>query len=45
MVSQQEVMFAIDRDVPIIDIRPPADFEAGHIKGYVLLQTDPSIST
>ncbi len=33
MVSQQEVVFAVDREVPIIDIRPPADFDAGHIKG------------
>ena len=35
MLSQQELVFAQEKDIPIIDIRPPDEFKAGHIKGCV----------
>ncbi|KAK9904100.1 hypothetical protein WJX75_004511 [Coccomyxa subellipsoidea] len=35
MLSQQELKFAQDKDIPIIDIRPPDEFKAGHIKGSI----------
>lgn len=35
MLSQQEVVFALEKDIPIIDIRPPDEFNAGHIKRRV----------
>ncbi len=37
MLSQQELVFALDKEIPIIDIRPPDEFKAGHIKGCVSL--------
>ena len=33
MTSQQEVLFAQEKDIPVIDIRPPEEFSAGHIPG------------
>lgn len=36
MLSQQELLFAQEKGIPVIDIRPPDEFKAGHIKGYDL---------
>ena len=33
LLSQQEVIFALDKEVPIIDIRPPEEYRIGHIVG------------
>eukprot|EP00967_Tisochrysis_lutea_P010090 scaffold11667_cov21-Tisochrysis_lutea.AAC.1 len=33
LLSAQELTFARERGVPIIDIRPPADYEQAHIPG------------
>ena len=33
MTSSQELLFAKEKDVPIIDIRPPDEFLAAHIPG------------
>lgn len=33
LLSQQELVFAQEKGVPVIDIRPPVEFEAGHIVG------------
>lgn len=35
LISQQELLFAQEAGVPVIDIRPPAEWEAGHIDGSV----------
>ncbi len=37
MLSQQELLFAQEKGIPVIDIRPPDEFKAGHIKGYDLI--------
>ena len=34
MTSQHELLFAKEKGIPIIDIRPPDDFNAAHIPGY-----------
>ena len=36
MVAGQELLFAKDKGVPVIDIRPPDEFNAAHIPGYRL---------
>ena len=36
MVAAQELLFAKDKGVPVIDIRPPVEFNAAHIPGYWL---------
>lgn len=33
MTSQQEVLFAQEKGIPIIDIRPPEEYIAAHIPG------------
>ena len=33
MTSQQEVLFAQEKNIPVIDIRPPEEFSTGHIPG------------
>ena len=33
-MSQQELLFALDKNVPVIDIRPPVEYKAGHIAKY-----------
>ncbi|CAL8470779.1 g10321 [Coccomyxa elongata] len=35
MLSQQELLFAQEKGIPVIDIRPPDEFKAGHIKGSI----------
>ncbi len=35
LISQQELLFAQEAGVPVIDIRPPPEWEAGHIEGSV----------
>ena len=35
LLSQQELLFAQEKGVPVIDIRPPVEFETGHIVGCV----------
>ena len=37
MTSQQEVLFAQEKNIPVIDIRPPEEFSTGHIPGCALL--------
>ena len=34
MTSQHELLFAKEKCIPIIDIRPPEEFNAAHIPGY-----------
>lgn len=34
MTSQHELLFAKEKGIPIIDIRPPEEFNAAHIPGY-----------
>lgn len=33
MMSPQELYFTINKDVPVIDIRPPQEFDDAHIQG------------
>ncbi|KAK9842296.1 hypothetical protein WJX81_005104 [Elliptochloris bilobata] len=35
LISAQELLFAQADGVPVIDIRPPPEFDAGHIEGSV----------
>lgn len=35
MISPQEIFFTKNKDVPIIDIRPPQSFEEAHIEGSI----------
>ncbi|CAL5220199.1 g2172 [Coccomyxa viridis] len=35
MTSAQELLFAKEKGVPIIDIRPPDEFDAAHIPGSI----------
>jgi rhodanese-related sulfurtransferase len=37
-VSPQELMFAAERGVPVIDVRPIEDYAEGHIKGSISVQ-------
>jgi hypothetical protein len=36
MTSQHELLFAKEKGIPVIDIRPPEEFNAAHIPGYDL---------
>lgn len=35
MISPQELYFTTNKEVPVIDIRPPSEFEDAHIEGSV----------